>query len=396
MAFKLFGHCERNTHERPQEGNGCPAIHTFRGPRAFGERFRARGSTSMGNLRAHLLSTLPLTSPLSWLFFLTFCVAICYAPKGQATSSVAAAGASSSSNASAAALAAAAAAAAWMLRKKRTEADAVQGTVSVDEPREDPYNFEPSACASEEDSEAASSSDESWDSTQEVEGCVEMESEPADAAASQSSGKLWSRRQFPEGVFGSANWDMANLEAAQEWECPCPDRFNCIGKDRIPNIFDLYEHRKKFRTVHAPAHGGLRDASRLDMSAHYDVQSKSLTRSFRVGPVGDCCAASDGLAKGMSFATWAGSRSDLHTANGEAAPWREGRRQIRNKQETEKRAHFRAWIRSLRDGMEGPKGGSDPVRKWKTAYIPRHKRWEIYCESRRRSGQPILGGKDLL
>ena len=106
-------------------------------------------------------------------------------------------------------------------------------------------------------------------------------------------------------MFGAANWDMANLEAAQAWEYPCTDRFRCIGKDCIPNIFDLYEHHKKIRTQHAPAHGGQRDASRLDswtfMSAHYDVKSKTLTRSFKVGPVGDCCAASDGLAKGMSF-----------------------------------------------------------------------------------------------
>ena len=135
-------------------------------------------------------------------------------------------------------------------------------------------------------------SDEEWGSIS-CDGDEPDEAELAAAASSAdaSSGKLWSRAQFPEGVYAEANWDLANLAAAQEWECPCKDRYNCIGKDRIRNIFDLYEHRKRFRTTTAPANGGLRDAARLDMSRHFDKGSMTFTRSFVVGPLGTEIAA---------------------------------------------------------------------------------------------------------
>ena len=92
---------------------------------------------------------------------------------------------------------------------------------------------------------------------------------------STSRGKLWSKAQFPEGTSGAKNWDMSNLLAAQTWVCPCPDRRNCIGSERVP-LLDLYEHRKAFRTK-AGAKGGLRDANRIEMQGHYDAKTTSFS-----------------------------------------------------------------------------------------------------------------------
>ena len=60
--------------------------------------------------------------------------------------------------------------------------------------------------------------------------------------------KLWTNGQFPEGVRPmSANWDMANLQAAQAWTCPCPDRANCIAADRGVSVLEPYEYHKNSR-----------------------------------------------------------------------------------------------------------------------------------------------------
>ena len=81
--------------------------------------------------------------------------------------------------------------------------------------------------------------------------------------------KLWSTQQFPEGTKGAAiNSDLANLKAAQEWECPCKDRKSCISVERV-GVLELYEHRKAFRCT-AVQHSGLRDAMRLQLQAHHD------------------------------------------------------------------------------------------------------------------------------
>lgn len=100
----------------------------------------------------------------------------------------------------------------------------------------------------------------------------------------KAGSKLWSRRQFPEGTEGHKNWDVANLQAAQAWTCPCADRVNCIGKDRLQNVLDLYDHRKKFRTT-AHTRGGLRDACRDELQRQYDPSSRKFRRAFKV-----CCA----------------------------------------------------------------------------------------------------------
>ena len=115
--------------------------------------------------------------------------------------------------------------------------------------------------------------------------------------------KLWTKAQFPEGVVPlAANWDMANLSAAQKWSCPCTDRVNCIGAYRGVSVLHLYEHRKTYLTT-CNSSGGKRDAMRSSLEAHYSVGTKTFTRSFVVGPVADCCAASYAIACGVSCQT---------------------------------------------------------------------------------------------
>jgi hypothetical protein len=73
----------------------------------------------------------------------------------------------------------------------------------------------------------------------------------ADGVASRAPqlGKLWGSEQFPEGSGTTyACWDWANIMAAQEWVCPCKDRRNCIGRERL-RPEDLLLHRKEYQTT---------------------------------------------------------------------------------------------------------------------------------------------------
>ena len=121
------------------------------------------------------------------------------------------------------------------------------------------------------------------------------------------SGELWNNEQFPDGYHPGYVSSMENLRAAQAWSCPCNDRASCIGADRI-DIFKLYEFRKAFRERHGGA--SLRDALRVELEAHFDTATAQFTRSFVVAQCGDCCAASAGIARGVSFATFANARAD--------------------------------------------------------------------------------------
>ena len=216
---------------------------------------------------------------------------------------------------------------------------------------------------------------------------------PAEALAGTKTlaGKLWTKAQFPEGVTGHANWDIGNLKAAQAWECPCPDRRNCIGNERLPREH-LYEHRKAFRMkALAPGGDGLRDSSRIRQAEHFDAASRSFTRSFVVGGVADCCNASAGLADGLSFATFASARTDVTKGRS----LRDGRAHTRVRVESFERAHLRAHIRSLKSGFEGPKGGSDPHCKWHTGYKPKPQRWKEYVKARTDAKLPVIGNEKL-
>ena len=378
----------------------------------------ARRVHRIASMRRQLLPVLGL------LFSVAF--VLCVAPKGKAAghaqflaqctlaAAPAAAGAAASSGGSSVGAGLAAvgavsltmsAAAAWAMRGKHTD-----GAKSKPKAKVAKGSFAwraASACDGAPVAAARSGSDvgnepvcapcgdSMWD---ELSLCSDAESESEDAldeqgeadsapeASCSSNGKLWGRTEFPEGLKAASNYELANILAAQAWTCPCPDRVNCLGRDRV-SLFELYEHRKNFQTKTAPANGGLRDALRKELDQHLDRQTGKHARSFKVGGVVDCCAASAGLASGAAFATWSRSRADSRKDR----PLRKGRVQVQRTALSAQRAHLRAYIRQLRGGFEGPKGGSDPNDKWRTAYMPMEKRYQIYCKERTRLGLSVGG-----
>ena len=204
----------------------------------------------------------------------------------------------------------------------------------------------------------------------------------------KANGKLWSKAQFPEGN-GAKCCDMANLVAAQAWICPCLDRVNCIGQERLPNIFDLYEHRKKFQSCNR-AGGGMRDGMRDLMANHYSSADKSLSRSFVVGPLNDCCAASAGLAVGLNFGSWAQSRADLRKERPKAA----GRKKLKLNNESAARGIIDAHIRRLRSTYEGSKG-KDTAGVWHTGKKALKTRWRDFVKERENAGLTVVGSEWL-
>lgn len=111
----------------------------------------------------------------------------------------------------------------------------------------------------------------------------------------------------------------------------------------------------------------------------------------QVGPLVDCCAASAGLASGVSFQTWAKARADVRLRR----PDHLGRKKRRKRTESLKRAHLNAYIRDLRSGLEGPKGGSDPNDKWRVGSMTIPKRWEQYKKHRMERSLPVIGSESL-
>ena len=367
---------------------------------------------------------------LWWLLFFGCCVAVAVAPKGVGTAAAlsalreSGAGTSALPGVAAAAMAttAAAVAASWALKRRAATAapahlqpahlqPGVAASRSSKSGRSKAAKGVPVSSvhgqilpevvdveAAAEGLELAYDSDNEWEGEEEGEAAQSDDDGEADSAAcppcggagSSSAGKLWTKALFPAGVEEANNWRMENLQAAQSWSCPCTDRVNCIGADRL-DVLQLYSYRQSFRQS-ACAGGGLRDATSDELRGHYDESSGKFTRSFVVGPLGDCCAESAGLAKGLSFATFANARSDVRKTR----PRRASRHAVRRRAESAQRGHIRAWIRAQRANMEGPKGGSDPLDKWRTGYIPKAKRYEMYCESQRRSSLPILCSAALL
>jgi hypothetical protein len=182
--------------------------------------------------------------------------------------------------------------------------------------------------------------------------------------------------------------DLGNLTAAQEWVCPCSDRRNCIGAERL-NVLELYEHRKKFQGCHRSG-GGLRDAMRDKMADHYSVESRSLSRSFVVGPLNDCCPASAGLAAGLNFASWAEARADLKKGR----PKKAGRKQVKVDNESFARRTIDAYIRRLRGTFEGGKG-KEKVDQWHTGKRSLAMRYADFAKERRNAKLPEVGSEWL-
>lgn len=143
--------------------------------------------------------------------------------------------------------------------------------------------------------------------------CSDAERADVDAPAGPRL-KLWTAKQFPMGYSAGYVSSMDNLRAAQDdWSCPCADRRNCIGAERV-DIFKLYEFRKAFHQQTGTA--SRRDAMRKELQCHYDRGSAKFTRSFVVANCGDCCAAAAGLARGISVDTFERARADARRDHG--------------------------------------------------------------------------------
>lgn len=239
------------------------------------------------------------------------------------------------------------------------------------------------SCSAASESESDSSEDEEdADNTESaVDRCQ---------IAHPTSKALWSREQLPEGTSGHACWDWANILAAQDWCCPCRDRRNCIGRERMKPE-QLLLHRKEFQTSVAPFHGGLRDCTRGLLEEHYSKASKAFTRSFVVGELSDCCAASRGLADGLAFVTWARARADVRKGR----PRHAGRVALREREMHQARRVINAYIRNLRESMEGSKGGSRGEGKSYTGRQSKRMRYQAYCSHRIKHQLPVLGSEKL-
>eukprot|EP00965_Chrysotila_dentata_P190292 6173783-Pleurochrysis_carterae.AAC.1 len=216
----------------------------------------------------------------------------------------------------------------------------------------------------------------------------ESEFDEDEASATRAAPKLWGKELFPQGRKGELNWDMVNLLRAQEWECPCTDRKNCISPDRIP-LFHLYDHRREWQQK-ASSHAGQRDYFRSMLEAHYSKETRQFSRSFVVGRRNDVCAAAIGLAYGLSVSTFYNARSDCRLNK----PWHAGRCSEREKLESVERTHLEAYIRDLRSSMEGDKGGAS-FGHWHTGRRSCKLRWEDYCKMRARKSLPVVGSFSL-
>eukprot|EP00965_Chrysotila_dentata_P050255 1665225-Pleurochrysis_carterae.AAC.2 len=124
---------------------------------------------------------------------------------------------------------------------------------------------------------------------------------------------------------------MRNLLTAQAWECPCVDRRNFIGSERI-KIEALYNYRKAFQTTNI-SDGGKRDSTCKELDNHYFSASRTFSRSFVVGLLNDCCAAPTGLAKELAFKTFTRARVDVQKNQ----PLRAGRRMSKMEVESKER-----------------------------------------------------------
>ena len=221
----------------------------------------------------------------------------------------------------------------------------------------------------------------------------DSESEDAEDASGSGAGsggsgagKLWSAAQFPEGCKGPANWDLQNLAAMQDWQCPCKDR-NCLSRERYPRVDPLYDYRKTFQTRSK----GARDIFRKNiLEPRYSKQDGTFTRSCKIGDLNDNCTAAAGLAAGISFATYANARADVTHSR----PYHKGRVTALEKLASEQRVHLNAYIRDLRSTMESGKG-SDAPNQWHTGKRSAKLRWEDYKRHRTEKGLPTLGSEAL-
>ena len=200
-------------------------------------------------------------------------------------------------------------------------------------------------------------------------------------------GQLWGPELFLAGYSTPAVWEICNLQAAQQWQCPCSKgsggTMSCLDSSRI-NVVQLYDFRKAF---HSRAGRNLRDTMRDDLELHYDARAESFSKGFRVGPCADCCAPAFGLACGLSFTTFARARADVTLGR----PRRAERRRRKAVEYDEGAAQVRGYLNSLKMKLEGSKGGTyvGGVTKYYTASKTDKRRYEDYKAQMNQDGVPV-------
>eukprot|EP00965_Chrysotila_dentata_P263341 6214813-Pleurochrysis_carterae.AAC.3 len=234
-------------------------------------------------------------------------------------------------------------------------------------------------CADNEDDASVGDADDSAE--------AQADKDETGSAPARRARKLWSNILFPEGVNGPENYELGNLIAVHEtWLCPCSDRESCLSSDRV-NLTALYEYRKKFRTQGKSdgRGGGYRDSFRRILEQHYSRETNSFSRSFVIGKLNDCCAASAGLASGLSFQTFAQCRADVTRSR----PYHSQRTGNQDRLESDARSSIEGYILDLRSTMEGDKGGlTAGVLNYHTCKRTSALRWEDYKASQTQAGLP--------
>jgi len=197
--------------------------------------------------------------------------------------------------------------------------------------------------------------------------------------------RLWdARKVYPSGV---KLWrDTANCAAALKFECPCGEK--CLSK--VGDVIRLYEHRCQLRqeTRRAKA-GGMRDALRAKLEAHYDSRLREFQQSFVVAGCAAICERAFAVACGVSEATFVRARADV-THN---RPTHAGRVTVQTEKISLQRRTLDTWIRKQRGSMEGNKTSGN---KWYTEKTTERQLWKRYVTACDRAQQPTIGSSRLL
>ena len=216
--------------------------------------------------------------------------------------------------------------------------------------------------------------------------CSNDSEEEAEDLPSTPGVRLWcSREVHPNGV---RNWrDTPNCIAALEYKCACEQ--TCLS--RVGGAINLYDYRRLLRQRATElGHGGLRDAIREVLAAHYDAGRNQFRRSFSVGNAQGVCERAAGVAMGVSESLFGKARADVTKDR----PWHAGRKKVKVARQSKQRESLDAWVRRQRAHMEGDKLTGA---RWQySGKLTEKELWMRYMKDCDRAGQPTHGSSRLL